>query len=152
MDVNLVLFKKDGSQKAFSVPGNITIIGRRHDCDLCIPLKPVSRRHCQLYFNDQGLKVRDLGSRNGTYLNNERIEEASAKAGDYLRIGPLTFLLQIDNKPERIVPPDLAAPKAPPQPKQKAAQPAQKVAAIDDSEEFPELDGSDSFLLDLEDV
>ena len=37
MDVNLVLFKKDGSQKAFSVASDTTIIGRRHDCDLCIP-------------------------------------------------------------------------------------------------------------------
>ena len=34
MDVNLVLFKKNGSQKSFALPSSITTIGRRHDCDL----------------------------------------------------------------------------------------------------------------------
>ena len=48
MDVNLVLFKKDGSQETFPMPSSITVIGRRDDCDLRIPLADVSRRHCEL--------------------------------------------------------------------------------------------------------
>ncbi|MHC4171394.1 MAG: FHA domain-containing protein [Planctomycetota bacterium] len=147
MDVNLVLFKKDGAQKAFSLPSNITIIGRRHDCDLCIPLTPVSRRHCQLSQNKESLKIRDLDSRNGTFLNGKRIDEETLKAGDYIKIGPLTFLLQIDGEPKEIVPPEQAKPK----PAQKAP-PAPKAPADEDS--FPEIesDESDSFLAELEDL
>lgn len=105
MDVTLVLFKKDGSQKTFPLPSHVTVIGRRKDCDLRIPLKAVSRKHCQLSSNSEALKIRDLDSHNGTYLNNKRIDEAKAKLGDYLKIGPLTFLIQIDGQPEKIVPP-----------------------------------------------
>jgi pSer/pThr/pTyr-binding forkhead associated (FHA) protein len=148
MDVNLVLFKKDGSQKAFSLPSNITIIGRRHDCDLCIPLTPVSRRHCQLSQNKEALKIRDLDSRNGTLLNGKRVNEQTLKAGDYITIGPLTFILQINGEPKKIIPPEQAkredAKKAPPTAK----------AASAPSGSFPEIepDKSDSFLAELEDL
>jgi len=148
MDVNLILFKKDGSQKAFSLPSNITVIGRRHDCDLCIPLMPVSRRHCQLNLNKEALKIRDLDSRNGTYLNGERINgEATVKAGDYVKIGSLTFLLQIDGEPKEIVPPEQAKPKPSQQEK-----PTMKAAVDEDSLLELELDESDSFLTELEDI
>jgi len=73
MDVNLILFKKDGSQKSFALPSSLTVVGRRHDCDLCIPLMDVSKRHCQLDQNSETLEVRDLGSRNGTFLNGRRV-------------------------------------------------------------------------------
>ena len=69
MDANLVLFKKDGSQKAFSLPSDVTIIGRRHDCDLRIPLRVVSRKHCQLSQNNEAMKIRDLDSHAGTFVN-----------------------------------------------------------------------------------
>jgi pSer/pThr/pTyr-binding forkhead associated (FHA) protein len=153
MDVNLVLFKKDGSQKTFSVPSNITVIGRRHDSDLCIPLMPVSRRHCQLSYNNEALKIRDLGSRNGTLLNGKRIDEATLKAGDYITVGPLTFLVQLDGQPAQIVPPKQAAKKPAEQ-----AKPAAKAAAEEESDIFEELeleeeeDESDSFLDELEDL
>ncbi len=148
MDVNLVLFKKDGSQKAFSVASDTTIIGRRHDCDLCIPLMVVSKRHCQLNQNKEAVRIRDLGSRNGTFLNGKRINETTVQPGDYIKIGPLTFLLQIDGEPEKIVPPKQA------QPKPAAKVPPPKVLAEELSGSFPELepDESDSFLAELEDI
>jgi pSer/pThr/pTyr-binding forkhead associated (FHA) protein len=149
VDVNLVLFKKDGSKKNFSLPSNITIVGRRHDCDLCVPLMVVSRRHCRLSQNNESLKVRDLESRGGTFLNGKRISEATVQAGDYLTVGPLTFLLQIDGEPKKIVPPQ--QPKTTPAPKK---PPAQKAPENELSGSFPELeiDDSDSFLNELEDI
>ncbi len=147
MDVNLVLFKKDGAQQAFPLPSNITVIGRRHDCDLYIPLMPVSRKHCQLSQNKESLKIRDLDSRNGTFLNGKRIDEETLKAGDYIKIGPLTFLLQIDGEPKEIVPPEQAKPK----PAQEAP-PTAKAPADEDSFPEIELDESDSFLSELEDL
>ncbi len=105
MDVKLVLFKKNGTQKAFDLPSTSSVIGRRHDCDLWIALKQVSKRHCQLSVDNGSLKVRDLGSRNGTFINGKKVEHVDVKPGDYLRVGPLTFLLQIDGRPAQIVPP-----------------------------------------------
>ena len=149
VDVNLVLFKKNGSKKNFSLPSNITIMGRRHDCDLCVPLMVVSRRHCQLSQNNESLKVRDLDSRSGTFLNGKRISEATVQAGDYLTIGPLTFQLQVDGEPKKTVRPQqprtTSAPDKPP---------PQKAPANDLSGSFAELeiDDSDSFLDELDDI
>ena len=155
MDANLVLFKKDGSRKSFSLPDSTTVIGRRHDCDLCIPLKTVSRRHCQLNQNKENINIRDLGSRGGTFLNGKRITETTLKAGDYIRIGPLIFGLQINGQPEKIVPPKPAKPKpAEPKPAPKAI-PKGKALEEELSGSFPELeidDSSDSFLDELEDL
>jgi pSer/pThr/pTyr-binding forkhead associated (FHA) protein len=153
MDVELVLFKKGGSQKSFSLPGSTTVIGRRGDCDLCIPLKTVSRRHCQLNQDKETINIRDLGSRSGTFLNGKRIDEAAVKAGDYIRIGPLIFGLQINGRPENIVPPKPAKPK-PAKPKPSPKAPKGKALAEELSGSFPEIeiDESDSFLDELEDL
>lgn len=149
MDANLVLFKKDGSQKAFSLPSDLTVIGRRHDCDLCIPLKVISRKHCQLSQNNEAIKIRDLDSKVGTFVNGKRISDATVRAGDYITVGPLTFLLQIDGEPKEIKPPQPAKPK--PAAKKEAA-PKKPEQAPSDS--FPGLDteGGDSFLDELENL
>jgi pSer/pThr/pTyr-binding forkhead associated (FHA) protein len=102
MAVNLVLLKKNGLQKIFALPSETTVIGRRHDCDLCIPLMSVSRRHCQLYYDGKKLKIRDLGSHNGTLVNGQRVEESEVQPGDAIKIGPLAFVTQIDGVPENI--------------------------------------------------
>jgi pSer/pThr/pTyr-binding forkhead associated (FHA) protein len=114
MDINLVLLKKNGSHKTFPLPSSVTVIGRRHSCDLCIPLTSVSRRHCQLNHDDGILKIRDLDSRNGTHLNGKRIKEAAIQAGDSIKIGSLTFVLQIDGQPQTIAEPNLATQSSPP--------------------------------------
>ena len=150
MHANLILFKKDGTQRAFPLSSEVTIIGRRHDCDLRIPLLPVSRRHCQLSKNNESLKIRDLGSRTGTFLNEKKIDDTAARAGDYIRIGPLTFMLQIDGKPEKITPP----PKAEKKPAKTVSKssPQQKPPAPGSSDSFADLDLSDSFLTELEEL
>jgi pSer/pThr/pTyr-binding forkhead associated (FHA) protein len=150
MDVTLVLFKKDGSQKAFSLPSNVTVIGRRHDCDLCVPLMVVSRRHCQLTLNNESVKIRDLDSRAGTFLNGERVIDGIIKAGDYLTIGPLTFQVQIGGEPKQVVPP----PPAKPAPAAKKTPASKASANKEPSGSFPELelDDSDSFLSELQDI
>ena len=103
MSVNLVLFKKNGAQKSFSLPGNVTTIGRLPECDLYIPVSSVSRRHCQLNRDQAGvLKIRDLGSRNGTGLNGKPVKEAPISPGDHIKVGPVTFVCQIDGQPRKI--------------------------------------------------
>jgi pSer/pThr/pTyr-binding forkhead associated (FHA) protein len=164
MNASLVLLKKNGAHKAFALGSTVTVIGRRDDCDLRIPLPMVSRRHCQLSLNKEAVALRDLDSRGGTFVNDRRVEgETTVRAGDYLRIGPLTFVCRIDGKPEKIVPPKKAAPpaakaKPKPKPSKPAAKPAPAGSGSDLDAELSDLDVSDSFLnldesdSDLEDL
>ncbi len=138
MDINLVLLKKNGLHKFFSLPSSVTVIGRRHSCDLCIPLMSVSRKHCQLNYDEGVLKIRDLGSRNGTYLNDKRIDEAVIQAGDSIKIKPLTFVLQVDGQPKDIAEPNLAA-------RDLSRQDTATEDAVDEQlDDFAEMDELDS--------
>jgi len=109
MDVSLVLHKKNGSKKVLPIRSNAAIVGRRPDCDFCIPLQVVSRRHCQISQEANIIKVRDLKSSNGTFLNGTKIaDEILAGAGDKIQIGPLTFTVQVDGNPADVSPADTA--------------------------------------------
>jgi len=109
MDIKLVLLKKDGGHKSFELVGGVTILGRRHDCDLRIPLKSISRKHCQINLDNGSIKVRDLNSTNGIQVNGEAVNESTIKAGDKIKLGPLSFVLQVDGVPNDFIPP--SAPK-----------------------------------------
>jgi pSer/pThr/pTyr-binding forkhead associated (FHA) protein len=67
-------------------------IGRAKECTLRAGSEAISRRHCAITRGAEGWSVRDLKSRNGTYVNDSRIEQATQlKPGDELRVGPLKF-------------------------------------------------------------
>lgn len=106
MNVVLVMFK-DGERRDFPLSEPETIVGRRQDCHLRIPTKNVSRQHCALLIQNESVTVKDLGSSNGTFINGKRIAESELEAGDRLRLGPVTFVVQIDGKPADIKPEDV---------------------------------------------
>ena len=100
MQAVLVMFRSDGERRSFSVVRDMTVIGRREDCDLRIPLGEVSRKHCRMVRDGDTLRLEDLGSSNGTYLNGTRVErEATLNPGDSIQVGPVVFVLQVDNYP-----------------------------------------------------
>jgi pSer/pThr/pTyr-binding forkhead associated (FHA) protein len=78
---------------------DMTVIGRREDCDLRIPLGEISRKHCRLIRDGDSLRLEDLGSSNGTYLNGQRVQEAILTPGDSVQVGPVVFVLQVDGQP-----------------------------------------------------
>ena len=52
----------------------------------------ISRHHCAIVVEQSYVAVRDFGSKNGTYVNGERVVgECELKSGDQLRVGPLEF-------------------------------------------------------------
>ena len=104
MDVKLVMFKSNGNRKVLPVTKPLSVIGRGENCDFRAPLENVSRRHCEISLSDSGVRVKDLASSNGTYVNNRRINECPLKAGDRLVVGPVVFTVQIDGVPEEITP------------------------------------------------
>ncbi len=128
MEVKLVMFKNDGQRRDFPVTARTTSVGRGEDCGLRVPLLSVSRRHCELSLTDQEIRVRDLGSSNGTYLNNNRIsDEEPLKAGDHLAVGPVIFTVQIDGQPEDIQPVKAKDQKAPEEEKQVEVEEVEEV-------------------------
>jgi predicted component of type VI protein secretion system len=99
MQVVMVMFKSDGDRRSFSLHKEQTIIGRREDCDMRIPLGEISRKHCRLIQDGDILRVEDLGSSNGTYHNGQRVQEAELAPGDTLQVGSIAFVVQIDGNP-----------------------------------------------------
>jgi hypothetical protein len=100
MQAVLVMFRNDGERRSFSLSREMTVIGRRQDCDLMIPLGEISRKHCRIIRDGDALRIEDLGSSNGTFHNGRRIQEATLGAGDTLQVGPVTFVVQINGVPE----------------------------------------------------
>ncbi len=69
-----------------------TIIGRGKEAGLTVPHALVSRRHTEIFERDGKLVVRDLGSLNGTFINNTRIEgEQILDPNQLLTLGNITF-------------------------------------------------------------
>lgn len=112
MQVKLFLFMQDKRRKEFSLTRPDNVIGRRQDCHLQVPLEGVSRQHCEVIVGDKGVKVKDLASSNGTYVNGKRVTESALNAGDVLAVGPVLFVVQIDGRPAEITPAMLKPAKA----------------------------------------
>ncbi|MEM6393707.1 MAG: FHA domain-containing protein [Planctomycetota bacterium] len=104
MQVMLVMFKADGNRRDFTVAKDKIVVGRKANCDLRIPLTSVSRQHCEISTDGDTIKVRDLGSSNGTFHNSIRVQEAELAAGDELVIGPVVFTVVVDGQPDEIKP------------------------------------------------
>ncbi len=68
-------------------------IGRHPDNDLQLTDRNISRFHAIIEPKQEGFLLRDLGSRNGTFVNGHRVEEAWLRAGDQIRVGKIRMRL-----------------------------------------------------------
>jgi predicted component of type VI protein secretion system len=79
-----------------SVKGRRFLIGRAEDCNLRPASELISRHHCAILVEEGYIGVRDFGSKNGTYVNDERVVgERELKPGDRLSIGHLRFEIHV---------------------------------------------------------
>ncbi|MEP7044537.1 MAG: FHA domain-containing protein [Dokdonella sp.] len=78
--------------KTFAVTDN-AVIGRQPDCDIAVPAEEISRHHVRLRITPEGLLVEDLGSANGTFINDKRVQNGLLKPGEELRLDTVRFLL-----------------------------------------------------------
>lgn len=99
VNVKLLVLMADGSRKEIPLAHGKYIIGRKTDATLRVPLASVSREHAELVVEPSQVSVRDLGSSNGTFCNNVRVEKTALAAGDVLGIGPACrFVVEIDGQ------------------------------------------------------
>lgn len=89
-----------GTRYELAPNGEITL-GRREDNVLVIDGPAVSGHHCSITVADGSFVVRDLGSTNGTRLNDEPIVEAQLFRGDILSLGTTPLMIEGDDVPAR---------------------------------------------------
>jgi len=104
-------------KKYFFVDATQCVVGRAPDCDIRVPPDhmhvDVSRHHCVLDIDPPVIRIRDLGSRNGTYVNGVQIghrpaeqaaeevnpdlfDEKRLRDGDEVRLGPTLIQVNVD--------------------------------------------------------
>ena len=78
----------------------ITRVGRRDGNDWVIQDGSVSGTHCEIERNDAGFVIRDLGSTNGTKVNNEPVKEHPLYRNDIIMIGEIPVMIEGDDVPQ----------------------------------------------------
>ena len=97
MQVRLKVLQGSKTGKEIKLPTPQCLVGRSEECHLRPQTDAISRRHCLIMTTENEVVVRDLKSRNGTFVNGERVtEEAVLLSGDQLRVGPLAFEVVIE--------------------------------------------------------
>ncbi|MEM6363332.1 MAG: FHA domain-containing protein [Planctomycetota bacterium] len=100
MQIRLVVQSGSHEGKSIDVSGERFLIGRSDSCQLRPKSESVSRKHCILAVKDGRVLLQDLKSRNGTFVNDKRLPPDKAKilkSGDSLRVGKLTFTVEIEH-------------------------------------------------------
>ena len=69
-------------------------IGRSSEASIVIPSEKASRVHCAIRQWDEDFVIKDLKSRNGTYVNDQRVETAVLHVGDTIRIGAIVISVE----------------------------------------------------------
>jgi diguanylate cyclase (GGDEF)-like protein len=84
------------------LPGE-TVAGRNPDCPISLDFQGISRRHFMVVVENEGVRVHDLGSSNGTYVNDEKVAEPKAlRRGDMVKVGSVALKYLPKGDPERL--------------------------------------------------
>lgn len=94
----LVVASGTPNEKRFPLKEKSLIIGYAPECDVVVDDPSVSRKHCEIRPLKVGAQLKDLGSRNGTFVGNHRIEDAYLYDGINVTIGSTQFFLTSDTE------------------------------------------------------
>ncbi len=90
----LIILSGKHQGKRMTLPEGEAVIGRDESCQIRLATNEISRQHCRLVCEGDHVVVHDLGSRNGTLINDVAIQgQSELQPGDILRVGPVTFQL-----------------------------------------------------------
>ena len=108
MDVTLKVLEGAKVGAKISIKKPEFTIGRSQGCSLCAGSSAVSRQHCMISRDESKVTVRDMGSRNGTLVNGEKIDGVvELVSGDEITVGPLKFLLTISTSLNSVKKPEV---------------------------------------------
>jgi len=87
--------RRISSREVFTLkPDTNHTLGRSDEVDFVVPENGVSRRHVEVRLGPDGIRVRDLGSSLGTFINGNRITEGEVRAGDVLTLASIEFSVE----------------------------------------------------------
>jgi two-component system, cell cycle response regulator len=86
----VVIYGQDLGKK-YNLDQPAVLAGRSSKCDIQIDQESVSRNHAKIINTGKSIILRDLGSTNGTYVNDELIDEYVLQDGDLIKIGRTIF-------------------------------------------------------------
>jgi hypothetical protein len=90
----LVLLSEGLTGRTFELKAEKTTVGRVSDNMFEIPEASVSSHHAEIHLRGNDVLIKDLGSTNGTFINGEKISEATLKSGQILRVGMVEMRLE----------------------------------------------------------
>jgi DNA-binding winged helix-turn-helix (wHTH) protein len=94
----------DSGDDVYPIRGS-AVIGRNPDCEIRMRSGSVSRLHARLTISPSGVMIEDLGSRNGTVVAGQRIDQPTAVvSGDVIKIGTVAFTLRHDSQQTSTIP------------------------------------------------
>lgn len=96
MHFSLVMKLNDGTERKFPLRQNKTLIGRETRCQVRIALPTVAERHCEIVLDNDELKLNDLGSELGTFVNGAPVKKTVIGPADELTVGPVTFHVECE--------------------------------------------------------
>lgn len=92
----LVVLSEGLTGKSYELKVDRTTVGRVEDNSFQIPEASVSSHHCEVLLKGTEVRVKDLNSTNGTFINGDRITEGVLKPGQILRLGTIDLRLESD--------------------------------------------------------
>jgi pSer/pThr/pTyr-binding forkhead associated (FHA) protein len=96
MEVKLIVAAGSSAGQKIAVSGPKFFIGRSEECQLRPRSDLVSRHHCAIVVEEGYVGIRDFGSKNGTFVNGERVKaERELKNGDRITVGQLEFEVEL---------------------------------------------------------
>ncbi|MBD3344375.1 MAG: FHA domain-containing protein [Chitinivibrionales bacterium] len=97
----LILQRDNKKVGAYVMDKTIVTIGRGHDNTISIANESVSRHHCRIEKTDEGYAITDLGSLNGTYVNDKQIKRSPLTFGDKIQISTYSLVFKKDEENEQ---------------------------------------------------
>lgn len=89
--MRLRYLKQDGEERDVELSEKPITIGRSGDADVLVLDEKTSRVHCGIRFSDGAFYIKDLKSKNGTYVNDKQVDLHQLRPGDQIRIGSTIF-------------------------------------------------------------
>lgn len=95
VSANFIVKGPNGVEKAYPMRQLVMTIGRSDQCDIPVKDSSMSGRHCEVSKINGEIKVKDMGSANGIWLNGERVEECELFDGDVIRLGQTSIRVDV---------------------------------------------------------
>lgn len=88
----------EGETTSHSFDRRVVVFGSHPDADLCLDDRQISRQHCQIEVDEGGYRLRDLQSKNGTFINTVKVVDCYLEPGLTWTIGSHHLTFDLENK------------------------------------------------------